>query len=88
MATAIKDLMQQGRFKIYYVPKKSLNDVDIPSELNIERYELMKSGQIKFGHPEGTHDDVFWAVCLAVYAAVKRPFTRGLVDTGELRDKV
>jgi len=83
MATAIKDLMQQGRFKIYYVPKKSLNDVDIPSELNIERYELTKTGHIKFSHPEGTHDDVFWAVCLAVYAAVKAK-TRGLVDFGRI----
>lgn len=30
---------------------------------------LIKLGKILFKHPEGTHDDRFWAVALAVYAA-------------------
>jgi len=44
-------------------------DPDLFHELNVERYELGKTGKILFNHPEGTHDDRFWAVALAVYAA-------------------
>jgi len=39
------------------------------NELNAERYELGKTGKILFNHQEGTHDDRFWALALAVYAA-------------------
>ena len=42
-------------------------------ELNVERYELSKSGKILFNHPQGTKDDRFWAVALAVYAAEQAP---------------
>ena len=44
-------------------------DIDLFHELNVERYELAKTGKIIFNHPDGTHDDRFWAVTLAVYAA-------------------
>jgi hypothetical protein len=37
-------------------------------ELNLERCELYKSGKLLFNHPQGTHDDHFWAVALVVYA--------------------
>ncbi len=38
-------------------------------ELNIERYELGKTGNFIFNHPEGTHDNRSWADALAVYTA-------------------
>ena len=38
-------------------------------ELNVERFELGKTGKILFNHPQGTHDDRFWALALAVYAS-------------------
>ena len=41
---------------------------DICTELNVERYDLRKDGAIGFSHPNGTHDDVFWATALAVFA--------------------
>ncbi|MGD6805967.1 MAG: terminase large subunit domain-containing protein [Candidatus Bathyarchaeia archaeon] len=41
---------------------------DICTELNIERYNLRKDGNIGYSHPWGTHDDVFWSIALAVYA--------------------
>jgi len=41
---------------------------DICTELNVERYDLLKDGTIGFSHPQGTHDDVFWIIALAVYA--------------------
>ncbi|MDH5363513.1 MAG: terminase family protein [Aigarchaeota archaeon] len=48
-------------------------DPDLYHELNVERFELGKTGKILFNHPEGTHDDRFWAVALAVYAAEQAP---------------
>jgi hypothetical protein len=44
-------------------------DGEMFHEFNVERFELGKTGKILFNHPEGTHDDRFWAVALAVYAA-------------------
>ncbi len=41
---------------------------EICTELNVERYDLRKDGNIGFSHPHGTHDDVFWSIALAVYA--------------------
>jgi hypothetical protein len=37
----------------------------------VERYELRKDGAIGFSHPNGTHDDVFWSIALAVFATVQ-----------------
>ena len=48
-------------------------DPDLYHELNVERFELGKTGKIFFNHPEGTHDDRFWAVALAVYATEQAP---------------
>jgi len=28
---------------------------------------------LRFSHPEGGHDDVFWSTALACYGAVKAP---------------
>jgi len=65
LAIHLKQSMIQGKFKIPYDPK-------VIAELNIERFELTKDGAIKFSHPESTHDDRFWAIAQAVYAARKR----------------
>jgi hypothetical protein len=35
----------------------------------VERFELSKSGHLLFNHPTETHDDRFWALALATYAA-------------------
>ncbi len=44
-------------------------DRDLMNEITTERFELMKSGQVQYSHPSNTHDDVFWALALAVYAS-------------------
>jgi hypothetical protein len=44
---------------------------EICTELNVERYSLNKDGTIGYHHPQGTHDDVFWAIALAVYATAE-----------------
>jgi hypothetical protein len=48
---------------------------DLFHELNVERYELGKTGKLSFSNPEGTHDDRFWALALAVYTAEQDPPT-------------
>ena len=48
-------------------------DPELFAELNVERFELSKTGKILFNHPEGTHDDRFWALALSVYAAEMAP---------------
>jgi len=83
MATILREKMRQKQFKIPYTPKRTMRDIDLPSELNVERFELAKTGHIRFSHPQGTHDDVFWATALAVYAAAQAK-THGLVDFGRV----
>jgi phage FluMu gp28-like protein len=73
MATIMREKMRNGEVKLYYIPATKREDVDLTAELNIEKYELMKTGHLRFSHPEGGHDDVFWSMALAAYAAVKAP---------------
>jgi len=77
MATLLKQTMLEGLLRLPY-------DRDIIAELNVERFEITKSGRIKFSHPEGTHDDRFWAMALAVAAARAQPAARkrGFVTFG------
>jgi len=79
MAAALKDLMMSPRkadegllpnearrkFELPY-------DKDVQAELNVEQWEQTLGSEIyTFSHPEGTHDDRFWAICLAVVATLK-----------------
>ena len=57
----MKNLMQTDSLALYY-------DADLIAEINVERFELTKTGQIQFSHPEGSHDDRLWALALALYA--------------------
>ncbi len=66
MAQHLKQAMTDRRLLIPY-------DSNLIAELNLERYELTKEGKIKLFHPLGTHDDRFWAVAMAAYAARKPP---------------
>lgn len=63
----LKLMMQERRILFPY-------ELDFLQELNVERFELTKSGQIQFSHPDGTHDDRFWAFALAVFATKTTPF--------------
>jgi phage FluMu gp28-like protein len=62
MAKYFKEQMQLKTFALPYDP-------DVIAELNVEKYELTKDGNVKFNHDEGTHDDRFWSIALAVYAS-------------------
>ncbi len=56
----LKEMMQSGRLSIPY-------DSELISEITSQRFELMKSGQVQFSHPEDSHDDRLWALALACY---------------------
>jgi hypothetical protein len=63
----LKLMMQERRVLFPY-------ELDFLQELNVERFELSKSGQVLFSHPGGTHDDRLWAFALAVFATKAAPF--------------
>jgi len=58
----MKVKMEQKLLKIPY-------DRDLCQQINEQRYEYTKSGQLKFWHPTGSHDDKLWALALAVFAS-------------------
>jgi phage FluMu gp28-like protein len=57
----LKQMMENEHFGLYL-------DQDLIAQINVERFELTKAGQIQFSHPDGSHDDELWALALAVYA--------------------
>lgn len=75
MASLLKQRMVDSKFFYPYVTWEKPYPGQLVAELNVERFELRKDGTITFNHPQGTHDDVFWAVALALYATVEmKPF--------------
>jgi hypothetical protein len=48
---------------------KLVYDNELISEMNCEKFELNKTGQLIFSHPPSTHDDRLWAVALACHGA-------------------
>ena len=71
MASLLKQRMLEGKFYYPYVTWERPYSGQFVAELNVERFELRKDGSIAFNHPQGTHDDVFWATGLALYATVE-----------------
>lgn len=76
MTTALKQHMLEGKFWFPF-------DEGLINELNVERFELDKTGKIRLSHPEGTNDDRFWAVALSVYTATigRQPVNRPLATS-------
>jgi predicted HTH domain antitoxin len=70
--TYLKNVMEKNALKLPY-------DRELLHELNVEKFELSKSGHITFTHPSGTHDDMLWALALAVYASKSSPVSVGKV---------
>jgi hypothetical protein len=63
-------------------------DQDVQAELNIEQWEQTAGSEVyTFSHPEGSHDDRFWAICMAVYASHLPPLPEihPLADTGKIK---
>ena len=70
IAGVLKQRMQNQQFIYPLLTWDKPYHADICSELNIERFQFRNDGNIGFYHPNGTHDDVFWAIALAVYSTV------------------
>lgn len=71
MASLLKQRMINSQFWFPYFKWNKPYQGEYVTELNVERFELRKDGNIAFSHPKGTHDDVFWATALALYATVE-----------------
>jgi hypothetical protein len=71
MANLLKQRMLNKQFLYPLLTWDKPYRSDICSELNVEKYQLRKDGNIGYSHPNGTHDDVFWSIALAVYATVE-----------------
>jgi hypothetical protein len=71
MCSLMKQRLIEGRFYYPYFTWEKPYRSEFVTELNVERFELRKDGTIAFNHPQGTHDDVFWATALALYATVE-----------------
>jgi len=66
---ADEDLAPQDARRRFELPY----DRDVQAELNVEQWEQTKGSELyTFSHPEGSHDDKFWAIAMAVTAAMKR----------------
>ena len=66
MANSTKQRMIDHRFYYPLLSWESPCQSDVCSELNIERFQLRKDGNIGYSHPNGTHDDVFWSIALGI----------------------
>ena len=81
MATLLKERMMAPRKADASLPPEDQRrqfelpyDMDVQAELNIVQWEQTPGSEVyTFSSPEGSHDDRFWAICLAVTAAVEAP---------------
>jgi hypothetical protein len=71
MASLMKQRMMDQRFHYPLLNWEKPCRGDICSELNVERYQLRKDGNVGYSHPNGTHDDVFWSIALAIYGTIE-----------------
>lgn len=71
MATLLKQRMINNKFWFPYLTWERPYRGEFVTELNVERFELRKDGSIAFNHPQGTHDDVWWACALALFSTVE-----------------
>ena len=62
MLANLRVRMEQGAFRMPYNPR-------LCQQINEQRYEYTKSGQLRFWHPSNSHDDQLWALELACYAS-------------------
>ena len=79
MAVLLKELMMTPRaadrnLKLFEARRQFEMpfDRDVEAELNVVQWEQTKGSELyTFSHPEGSNDDRFWSICLAVLAASK-----------------
>jgi len=66
LLTNLKLVMEQEQLAIPY--NKALCQ-----QINDQQFSYGKNGKLSFNHPPNSHDDMLWALALAVYAAKSQP---------------
>ena len=66
LLTSLKIAMEQNRLAIPYHRQ-------LCQQLNEQQYAYAKSGHLQFSHPENSHDDMLWALALAVASSMQTP---------------
>jgi len=64
LLTTLKILMEQKRLRLPYHRR-------LCQQINEQQFQYNRSGHLIFSHPEGSHDDMLWALSLAVWAATR-----------------
>ncbi|MCW3998789.1 MAG: phage terminase large subunit [Candidatus Bathyarchaeota archaeon] len=62
LLTYLKLLMEQNSLAIAY-------NKNLCQQINDQQYSYGKNGKLTFNHPPNAHDDMLWALALAVYAS-------------------
>jgi phage terminase large subunit len=62
LLTHLKLVMEQTQLAIPY-------NKNLCQQINDQQYSYGKNGKLTFNHPPNSHDDLLWALALAVYAA-------------------
>ena len=66
MMTSLKIAMEQNRLAIPYHHR-------LCQQLNEQQYTYAKNGHLQFSHPQNSHDDMTWALALAVARCMQLP---------------
>ncbi len=66
MMTSLKIAMEQNRLAIPYHRR-------LCQQLNEQQYTYAKNGHLMFSHPQNSHDDMTWALALAVSRSMQAP---------------
>jgi phage terminase large subunit-like protein len=66
LLTHLKLIMEQNQLVIAY-------NNTLCQQINNQQYTYSKNGKLTFDHPQNSHDDMLWALTLAVYAAKTPP---------------
>lgn len=92
MAVGLKDLMmtvrQADRTKIPDLQQRQFElpyDQDVFAELNVVQWEQPPGSELyRFSHPENSHDDKFWAIAMACFAARRHRPSQMEIETGRV----
>jgi phage terminase large subunit-like protein len=60
--THLKLVMEQNQLAIPY-------NKNLCQQINDQQFQYSKNGKLTFSHPPNSHDDMLWALALAVYGA-------------------
>ena len=75
MVQGLNNLYQQKRLILPQNPRVSAMEIqELKSQLAEQERKVSAAGTPLYQHPENRHDDLFWALCLAIYAARRRLF--------------